>query len=193
MGTRQGRTLARPLGWRVRFEQEKRNQWEKGRPHTGQRGGEVGVAWACKIEQKGCLTYTCLPLPHFRPDCDLPFSHQLPCRFFTLFPIGPAKVLPCLTGSHTSNQLLMQLTHHLDDGGSKNPWNTGKLLPKYMVPQPIRRLPSYLPPWEPQISLSSYLFNSINQLIILMQTCCFLCGRGLNSYILFTDASASKG
>jgi hypothetical protein len=36
-----------------------------------------------------------------------------------------------------------QLTHCSDDGGSKDLWNTGKLLPDYMALQP-RRQPSYI-------------------------------------------------
>jgi hypothetical protein len=42
----------------------------------------------------------------------------------------------------------MQLTHRPDDGGSKDLWNDGKLLPDYMVLQPRR-----------QVILCSYLFS----------------------------------
>jgi hypothetical protein len=38
-----------------------------------------------------------------------------------------------------------------DDGGSKDLWNVGKLLPDYTVLQPRRQPSSYSPPWEPQI------------------------------------------
>jgi hypothetical protein len=48
---------------------------------------------------------------------------------------------------------LVEVYHgnHPYDGGSKYLWNVGKLLPDYMVLQPIRQPPSCLPPWEPQI------------------------------------------
>jgi hypothetical protein len=38
-----------------------------------------------------------------------------------------------------------------DDGGSKDLWNVGKLLPEYTVLQPRRQPSSCSPPWEPQI------------------------------------------
>jgi hypothetical protein len=38
-----------------------------------------------------------------------------------------------------------------DDGGSKDLWNVGKLLPDYTVLQPRRQPSSYSSPWEPQI------------------------------------------
>jgi hypothetical protein len=37
-----------------------------------------------------------------------------------------------------------------DDGGSKDLWNVGKLLPDYTKQQPRRQPSSYSPPWEPQ-------------------------------------------
>jgi hypothetical protein len=37
------------------------------------------------------------------------------------------------------------------DGGSKDLWNVGELLPDYTALQPRRRPSSYSPPWEPQI------------------------------------------
>jgi hypothetical protein len=40
-----------------------------------------------------------------------------------------------------------------DDGGSKDLWNVGKLLPDYTALQPRRQPSSYSPPWEPQILL----------------------------------------
>jgi hypothetical protein len=40
-----------------------------------------------------------------------------------------------------------------DDGGRKDLWNVGKLLPDYTVLQPRRQPSSYSPPWEPQILL----------------------------------------
>jgi hypothetical protein len=43
------------------------------------------------------------------------------------------------------------MTHHADDGGSKDLWNVGKLLPDYTALQPRRQPSSYSPPWEPQI------------------------------------------
>jgi hypothetical protein len=49
--------------------------------------------------------------------------------------------------------LKVRLTHRPDDGGSKNLWNVGKLLPDYTVQQPRRRSSSYSPPWEPEILL----------------------------------------
>jgi hypothetical protein len=47
-----------------------------------------------------------------------------------------------------------------DDGGSKDFWNVGKLLPDYTALQPRRQQSSYSPTWEPQIllSLNSVLF-----------------------------------
>jgi hypothetical protein len=41
-----------------------------------------------------------------------------------------------------------------DDGGSKDLWNVGKLLPDYMALQPTRQPSSYSPPWEPKILLN---------------------------------------
>jgi hypothetical protein len=41
-----------------------------------------------------------------------------------------------------------------DDGGNKNLWNVGKLVPDYKARQPSRRPSSYSSPWEPQISQS---------------------------------------
>jgi hypothetical protein len=40
-----------------------------------------------------------------------------------------------------------------DDGGSKDIWNVGKLLPDYTALQPRRQPSSYSPPWEPLILL----------------------------------------
>jgi hypothetical protein len=45
----------------------------------------------------------------------------------------------------------VQLTHRLDDGGSKDLWNTGKLLPDYTALQPRRQPSLYSPPWKFQI------------------------------------------
>jgi hypothetical protein len=41
--------------------------------------------------------------------------------------------------------------HRPDDGGSKNLWNVGKLLPDYTALQPRRQPPLYSSSWEPQI------------------------------------------
>jgi hypothetical protein len=43
--------------------------------------------------------------------------------------------------------------HRPDDGASKHLWNVCKLLPDYTAQQLRRQPSSYLPPWEPQISL----------------------------------------
>jgi hypothetical protein len=43
--------------------------------------------------------------------------------------------------------------HHQDDGGSKDLWNSGKLVPDYMTLQSRRQPSSYSPPWEIQIRL----------------------------------------
>jgi hypothetical protein len=47
-------------------------------------------------------------------------------------------------------------THRPDDGGSKDFWNIGKLLPDYTALQPRRQPSSYSLPWEPQILLIQY-------------------------------------
>jgi hypothetical protein len=47
---------------------------------------------------------------------------------------------------------------HPDDGGSKDIWNVGKLLPDYMAPQLRRQPSSYSLPWEPQVLLM-YMSN----------------------------------
>jgi hypothetical protein len=44
-------------------------------------------------------------------------------------------------------------THRPDDGGGKNLWNMGKLVPDYTALQSRRRPSLYSPPWEPQILL----------------------------------------
>jgi hypothetical protein len=44
------------------------------------------------------------------------------------------------------------MSKHPDDG-SKHLWNIGKLLPDYMAQQPRRQPSSYLPLWEPEVSL----------------------------------------
>jgi hypothetical protein len=49
-----------------------------------------------------------------------------------------------------------------DDGGSKNLWNIGKLLPDYTAQHPRSQPTSYSPPWEPEISPFSYLAIKIN-------------------------------
>jgi hypothetical protein len=41
------------------------------------------------------------------------------------------------------------ITHHPDDGGSKNLWNVEKLLPDY-TQQPRRQPSSYSPLFEPK-------------------------------------------
>jgi hypothetical protein len=73
-----------------------------------------------------------------------------PCLTPTLFPPGPAKV------STLADWFLYlkpfpraRLTHCPDDGGSKNLWNVGKLLPDYMVLQPRRQPYSLLHLQEP--------------------------------------------
>jgi hypothetical protein len=53
-----------------------------------------------------------------------------------------------------SNLLTHSLTHCPDDGGSKDLWNVGKLLPDYTALQPRRQPSSYSLPWEPQILIS---------------------------------------
>jgi hypothetical protein len=45
------------------------------------------------------------------------------------------------------------MTHCPVDGGSKDLWNVGKLLPDYTALQPRRQPSSYSPPWESQILL----------------------------------------
>jgi hypothetical protein len=45
------------------------------------------------------------------------------------------------------------MSHRRDDGGSKDLWNVGKLLPDYTVLQPRTQPSSYSPPREPQIQL----------------------------------------
>jgi hypothetical protein len=50
-----------------------------------------------------------------------------------------------------------RLTHRPDDGGSKDLWNVGTLLPDYTALQPRRQPSSYSPPWEPQILLGHKL------------------------------------
>jgi hypothetical protein len=47
---------------------------------------------------------------------------------------------------------------HQRDGGNKDLWNVGKLLPDYTALQPRRKPSSYSSPWEPQI-LNGYLFH----------------------------------
>jgi hypothetical protein len=61
-----------------------------------------------------------------------------------------------LTGSFLYLKLISraQLTHLPHDGGSKDLWDIGKLLPDYTALQPRRQPSSYSPPWEPQILLS---------------------------------------
>jgi hypothetical protein len=54
---------------------------------------------------------------------------------------------------HASIQIAMSRP---DDGGSKDLWNVGKLLPDYTVLQPRRQQSEYSPPWEPQILLRQY-------------------------------------
>jgi hypothetical protein len=42
------------------------------------------------------------------------------------------------------------MTHRPGDGGSKDLWNVGKLLPDFTALQSRRQPSSYSPPWEPQ-------------------------------------------
>jgi hypothetical protein len=48
------------------------------------------------------------------------------------------------------------MSHHPDDGGSKDLWNVGNRLPDYTMLQPRRHPSSYSPPWEPQILLKNH-------------------------------------
>jgi hypothetical protein len=48
------------------------------------------------------------------------------------------------------------MTYRPDDGGSKDPWNVGKLIPDNTALQPTRQPLSYSPPWEPQIPLDIF-------------------------------------
>jgi hypothetical protein len=50
-----------------------------------------------------------------------------------------------------------------DDGGSKDLWNFGKLLPDYTALQPRRQPSSYSPPWEPQILLCPLVLSGGNE------------------------------
>jgi hypothetical protein len=71
-----------------------------------------------------------------------------------------------------------------DDGGSKDLWNVGKLLPDYTALQPRRQQSSYSPPWEPQILLwLTYWYTVFVSLIIcvslfvsflLSSLCCYV-------------------
>jgi hypothetical protein len=45
-----------------------------------------------------------------------------------------------------------------DNGGSKDLWNAGKLLPDYTALQPRKQPSSYSPPWEPQILHNMFCF-----------------------------------
>jgi hypothetical protein len=47
-----------------------------------------------------------------------------------------------------------------DDGGSKDLWDVGKLLPDYTALQPRRQPSSYSPLWEPQILPENTLLNT---------------------------------
>jgi hypothetical protein len=52
-----------------------------------------------------------------------------------------------------------------DDGGSKDLWNVGKLLPDYTVLQPRRQQSAYSPPWEPQILISTVYHSLMSYFI----------------------------
>jgi hypothetical protein len=49
--------------------------------------------------------------------------------------------------------------HRPDDGGSKDLWNVGKLLPDYTALQPRRQPSSNSPSWEPQILIRWFVLN----------------------------------
>jgi hypothetical protein len=66
-----------------------------------------------------------------------------------------------------------------DDGGSKDPWNAGKLLPDYTALQPRRQPSSYSPPREPQILPSLYGFISKRLHRILETVVCGSCNPRL--------------
>jgi hypothetical protein len=53
--------------------------------------------------------------------------------------------------------IIRAMSHRPDDGGGKDLWNVGKLLPDYTALQPRRQQSSYSPPWEPQILLNEQL------------------------------------
>jgi hypothetical protein len=74
----------------------------------------------------------------------------------TLFPTGPAKVSALADWFLYLKQFpRARFTHRPDDGGSKDLWNVGKLLPDYTALQPRKQPSSFSPRWEPQI-LQSY-------------------------------------
>jgi hypothetical protein len=77
-----------------------------------------------------------------------------------------------------------------DDGGSKDLWNVGKLLPDYRALQPRRQPSSYSPPWEPQILL-------IVMLLFWVLVSCRLIGRyqrfGETYYLHFQGWSGEAG
>jgi hypothetical protein len=56
-----------------------------------------------------------------------------------------------------------QSNHRPDDGGSKDLWKDGKLLPDHTALQPRRQPSSYSPPWEPQILLFWLCFRSVSR------------------------------
>jgi hypothetical protein len=60
---------------------------------------------------------------------------------------------------------------HPDDGGSKDLWNVGKLLPDYTALQSRRQPSSYSPPWEPQILLRFF--------VVFLSPCRWMLGRFL--------------
>jgi hypothetical protein len=67
------------------------------------------------------------------------------------------------------------LTHHPDDGSSKDIWNFGKLRPVYTVLQSRRQPSSYSLSWGPQILLSLRYVSFFNverkPWILLSETC----------------------
>jgi hypothetical protein len=96
----------------------------------------------------GCIRDTVFPV-EIRTDYDLKrqkCSERLVKSKIAFFWV----VAPCS---------LVEFYQRPDDGGSKDLWNAGKLLPDYKTLQPIRQPSSYLPPWEPH---KSYLVKSVS-------------------------------
>jgi hypothetical protein len=67
-------------------------------------------------------------------------------------------IMSAMQDCHFTRNLELNLKISPDDGGSKDLWNSGKLLPDYTALQPRRQPSSYPPPWEPQFLIKNILF-----------------------------------
>jgi hypothetical protein len=122
-----------------------------------------GSCWLCRGSLLGLYSlFVTVFLPGYIP---LPVSSSLGnCSVtemrFHYIALDIAVLEQVLLETCYSKMAVFWVVVRADDGGSKDLWNVGELLPYYTAIQPWRQPSSYSPPWELQILLVTHIIRS---------------------------------